>query len=63
MPPQQPGRLLDLGDDILNFGAHIRYQVSGIRKQASGRKNREQASANVYRVGFGANQPNFRGDS
>jgi hypothetical protein len=26
MPPQQPGRLLDLGDDILNFGAHIRYQ-------------------------------------
>jgi hypothetical protein len=22
MPPQQPGGLLDLGDDILNFSAH-----------------------------------------
>jgi hypothetical protein len=26
MPPQQPDRLLDLGDDGLDFGAHIRDQ-------------------------------------
>jgi hypothetical protein len=31
MPPQQHERLLDLGDDGLDFGAHIRRQISGVR--------------------------------
>jgi hypothetical protein len=26
-PPQQPDRLLDLFDDILNFGAHDRFRL------------------------------------
>jgi hypothetical protein len=38
MPPQQPGRLLDLGDDILNFGTHggATYQESGVGQCISG---------------------------
>jgi hypothetical protein len=35
MPPQQRERLLDLGDDGLDFGAHIRWQISGLRYQVS----------------------------
>jgi hypothetical protein len=35
MPPQQPGRLLDLGDDGLDFRAHVRWQISGVRRQLS----------------------------
>jgi hypothetical protein len=35
MPPQQPERLLDFGDNGLDFGAHIRRQISGFRYQLS----------------------------
>jgi hypothetical protein len=28
MPPQQSGGLLDLGDDVLNFGTHGKDQLS-----------------------------------
>jgi hypothetical protein len=34
MPPQQSERLLDLGDDGFDFGAHI-GQVSVIKNQVS----------------------------
>jgi hypothetical protein len=34
MPPQQSDRLLDLGDDSFDFGAHgFRDQVSGMSDQ------------------------------
>jgi hypothetical protein len=38
MPPQQPDRLLDLGDDGLDFGAHdlkIGNRTSNVRMQIS----------------------------
>jgi hypothetical protein len=33
MPPQQPDGLLDLGDDGLNFSAHIGCRISVIGYQ------------------------------
>jgi len=33
MPPQQPDRLLDLGNDGLDFGAHGGNRGSAIRRQ------------------------------
>jgi hypothetical protein len=35
MPPQQPDRLLDFGDDGLDFGSHNRDQISGVGEQVS----------------------------
>jgi hypothetical protein len=35
MPPQQPDRLLDFGDDGFDFGTHNRWEISGVREQVS----------------------------
>jgi hypothetical protein len=35
MPPQQPDRLLDLGDDGFDFRVHIRCEISGVGCQLS----------------------------
>jgi hypothetical protein len=58
MPPQQPGRLLDLGDDVLDFGTH-----GSFRDQETGIGNQEEASASVYCDWSTANQSGFRNQS
>jgi hypothetical protein len=35
MPPQQPERLLDLGDNSFGFRTHVRRQISDVRHQVS----------------------------